>query len=217
MQEMGIPQQLITWTDHFMTGRQIALAFDGEEEKLKPVETGIPQGSPTSPILFIIYLQPLFTQLEKSGLPIRTPSYMDDVAITTSSKSFQANIRTLESAAAIAFEWAINNAVTFDDAKSELIHFHRQRTTTDQTSQQLQLPHGTKVQPKPTLRWLGVWLDSKLSFKEQKQLTPQENRKIEKSHFSQQPRIRSRQFKNDYTRRIETNKTSPFPKDLTHF
>ena len=38
-----------------MTGHQIALAFDAEEENLESVETGIPQGFPTSPILFIIY------------------------------------------------------------------------------------------------------------------------------------------------------------------
>ena len=68
MTEMGLPTQLVKWTDHFMTGRQIGLAFDGEEEGLHAVETGIPQGSPTSPILFIIYLQPLFTRLQQAGL-----------------------------------------------------------------------------------------------------------------------------------------------------
>src|SRR5690606_341659 len=57
MTEMGLPTQLVKWTDHFMIGRRIGLAFDGEEEDLHAVETGIPQGSPTSPILFIIYLQ----------------------------------------------------------------------------------------------------------------------------------------------------------------
>ena len=124
MTEMGLPQPLISWTTHFMTSRKIALAFDGEEEDLHPVETGIPQGSPTSPILFIIYLQPLFVRLKQAGLNINTPSYMDDVALVTQSPSLKTNTATQETAASIAFDWADVNAVAFDDSKSELIHFY---------------------------------------------------------------------------------------------
>src|SRR5690606_13498767 len=46
-----------------------------------------------------------------------------------------------------------------------MIHFYRQRNFTV-TNHQLRLPNGTMVVPKACLRWLGVWLDSKLSFKE---------------------------------------------------
>ena len=42
MTEMGLPAPLISWMKHFMTGRRIALAFDGEKEDLHSVETGIP-------------------------------------------------------------------------------------------------------------------------------------------------------------------------------
>src|SRR5690606_6017586 len=52
-----------------------------------------------------------------------------------------------------------------DDPKSEMIHFYRQRNFTA-TNHQIRLPNRTMVVPKACLRWLGVWLDSKLSFKE---------------------------------------------------
>src|SRR5690606_10378148 len=127
MTEIGLPKQLISWTKHFMTNRKIALAFDGEEEDLHLVETGIPQGSPTSPILFIIYLQPLFVHLQQVGFNISTPSYMDDVALVTQSPSIETNTTTLEAGAGITFDWAAANAVAFNDPKSEMIHFHRKR------------------------------------------------------------------------------------------
>ena len=161
MNQMGLPNQLVQWVEHFMSHRVIALAFDGNKEELQPVETGIPQGSPCSPILFIIYLKPLFDALEKHDLPLQFPSYMDDVAIIATGKSAVANVKLLERAAAITFEWAAANAVAFDDSKSELIHFTRSR----RPLQTLQLPNGTVVQPAPVLRWLGVFLDSKLNFK----------------------------------------------------
>src|SRR5690606_21062 len=163
MTEMGLPTQLVKWTDHFVTGRRIGLAFDGEEEDLHAVETGIPQGSPTSPILFIIYLQPLFTRLQQAGLRISTPSYIDDVGLVVQSPSVQQNVKTLTTAAAIAFNWADANAVAFDDPKSELIHFSRIRDTS-RADLQVQLPNGTLVKPSSCLRWLGVWLDSGLTL-----------------------------------------------------
>src|SRR5690606_23232722 len=113
MTEMGLPKPLISWMKHFMTNRKIAFAFDGEKEDLHPAETGIPQGSPTSPILFIIYLQPLFVRVKHAGLNISTPSYMDDVALAIQSPSLKTNRTTLETAASIAFDWADANAIAF--------------------------------------------------------------------------------------------------------
>src|SRR5690606_14863891 len=64
-----------------------------------------------------------------------------------------------------AFDWAEANTVAFDDSKSEMIHFHRQRNVIT-IDYQLRLPNGNMVVPKACLHWLGVWLASKLSFKE---------------------------------------------------
>ena len=116
-------QSLVTWTDHFMSNRKIALAFDGEREEMETVETGIPQGSPTSPILFLIYLKPLFNKLNAIHPSLKVPSYMDDVALVTTGKSERINCKALAEAALTAFNWAERNAVAFDDSKSELMHF----------------------------------------------------------------------------------------------
>jgi hypothetical protein len=60
-----------------------------------------------------------------------------------------------------AFQWAEDNAVTFDDSKSELIHFQRGNKATFTVT----LPNKTVIQPSETVRWLGVWFDTKMSFK----------------------------------------------------
>jgi hypothetical protein len=51
--------------------------------------------------------------------------------------------------------------VTFDDSKSELIHFQRGNKATFTVT----LPNKTVIQPSETVRWLGVWFDTKMSFK----------------------------------------------------
>ena len=53
MEMLGVEPDLIRWTDCFISDRQVKLVLGG---KGSPVDTGIPQGSPVAPILFVTYL-----------------------------------------------------------------------------------------------------------------------------------------------------------------
>jgi len=52
-------------------------------------------------------------------------------------------------------------AISFDIGKIELTHFYNKRTTIEDG---LKLGD-VEISPKPLVRWLGVFLDSKLAFK----------------------------------------------------
>ena len=93
MRRLYLDPAVIRWTDTFLSDRQIGLAFDGEREHLKPVSTGIPQGSPISPILFLIYLRFLFTTIQNKHPDTTTPSYIDDVACLVVGRSEEENCR----------------------------------------------------------------------------------------------------------------------------
>ncbi|KAI0924117.1 hypothetical protein AcV5_010539 [Taiwanofungus camphoratus] len=67
MREKGIPIQLVRWTASFLTDRQAAICLDGIRGKMKPVENGIPQGSPVSPILSIIYAAEILEIFQKKA------------------------------------------------------------------------------------------------------------------------------------------------------
>ena len=104
MQRLHLYPAVIRWTDTFLSDRQIGLAFDGERENLQPVNTGIPQGSPISPILFLIYLRFLFSTIQQKHPGTTTPSYIDDVACLVVGDSEEENCKHLESVARTAFE-----------------------------------------------------------------------------------------------------------------
>ncbi len=68
----------------------------------------------------------------------------------------------LKNAAKIAFTWAENNAVQFDNLKSELIHFESHKIT---LNQMIILLNNMIIKSKTCVQWLEVWLNWKLNFK----------------------------------------------------
>jgi len=79
MEALDIEADLITWTGSFKSDRQIKLALDGKTGEASPVDTGIPQGSPAAPILFVIYLSGVFHEVEVAAPGIRGLSFVDDI------------------------------------------------------------------------------------------------------------------------------------------
>ena len=66
----------------------------------------------------MIYIRELFPRLTAKVL-----SYMDDISLTVASTSLKKNIRILEREAAKIYELGAKNAIQFDLAETELIHF----------------------------------------------------------------------------------------------
>ena len=83
-----------------------------------PVSVGTPQGSPVSPLLFVIYVAPLHILLDR-GLVL---SYVDDFSLTVSSPSYRTNSRFLQAAFGRIRAIAHSSKVDFSVPKAELIH-----------------------------------------------------------------------------------------------
>jgi hypothetical protein len=155
---LKLPISLIYWISLFLEDRVLRLAFDNNIEKFKSINTGIPQGSPISPILFLIYIRDLF----KSNF-IKSLSYMDDITLTASSKIFKNNIKILKRKAKNIIELGKEFAIKFNIEKTELIHFNSRK---QQQPLSLNLPDGTLLAPSKLVRWLGIHFNSNLKFKE---------------------------------------------------
>lgn len=164
LREQGWPNHLIQWVISFSTGRSAKIRLDGMTGPGVEVHCGLPQGSPASPILFMLYIAPLFT-MGTSGTKF---GYADDIAILRTSSTLYANAELLSQELQEILEWGRQEGVTFDHGKTELLHFsHRQDdqdagTTPSVTSGPITV---TESQRLPYTRWLGVLFDKKLSFK----------------------------------------------------
>ena len=131
---------------------------------MNDIEIGISQESPISLILFLIYIRFLFTK--RLNTSERILSYLDDIGLVVSSKSIEENCQLLQKLAQDLLVKQHHNCMQFDMEKTELIHFHSKRFF-DLENKTYSVKIGESIiQPKSLVKWLGIWLDSKLTFKQ---------------------------------------------------
>ncbi|EAQ87496.1 hypothetical protein CHGG_04115 [Chaetomium globosum CBS 148.51] len=75
---MGFPRWLVLWTRDWLTGREATLLFDGKTAAPTAIRAGVPQGSPLSPVLFILYISSLYKQLKDEHPHLAITGFADD-------------------------------------------------------------------------------------------------------------------------------------------
>jgi hypothetical protein len=70
---------LIRWTESFLSERTVEMVIEGNAMERHPVEAGVPQGSPVSPILFAIYTSGQIKLVEEYVSEAEGLSFVDDL------------------------------------------------------------------------------------------------------------------------------------------
>ena len=87
------------------------------------VEAGVPQGSPFSPILFLLFLRPLYDALRQPGTQLI--SFADDTSILAVGHTRYQCLERLAHAYTTAQEWANKVGMSIALDKSTLLNFKR--------------------------------------------------------------------------------------------
>jgi hypothetical protein len=159
LEEKRVPKAILRWISSFLEGRSTSIQLGEYISAIKAIDnTGIPQGSPISPILYLFYNAPLLKDLEEVAISIDPIGFVDDITLLTYSPSVKQNCRRLKEAYQHCLSWAKAHGAIFNPEKSELIHFTKRKGAKESITLENQ-----EITPKKTIRILGVYLNRDLS------------------------------------------------------
>jgi len=109
---------MVDWVSSFLSERTCNLVFPGSPNLSSRLTVETPQGSPISPLIFLIYVALLHMSVPR-GLMV---SYVDDFSITVASPTYRGNIRRLQELFSTIPAKGRDIGMSFSDPKTELIH-----------------------------------------------------------------------------------------------
>ena len=158
MQQKKVPSYLVHWLRDFLSQRRSLIKVGTSVVECLP-QCGLPQGSPLSPTLFLIYIDDLLEDLTQIGVSCQ--AFADDVLIWQRGDFRSGQPDPLLSAALHRVDqWAEQWMMTFNPTKCEAICFRGPRIPM-KTSFQVALKNGP-IPTVGTIKYLGIWFDQHL-------------------------------------------------------
>ena len=169
LQAFGLYPSLCSFIMNFLSDRSIAVVADGRCSSSRNINSGVPQGSVLSPLLFLIFINDL---LECTSSPIH--SYADDSTLHYSTRFDRRpaqddlqRSRTdvqlrMTSDLSVISEWGMQNLVSFNASKTQSLHITTRRIVTPLT-----VRFGdSELSPSSSLDILGISFSPDLSWKD---------------------------------------------------
>jgi hypothetical protein len=157
LQSIGFSTTVLSWFTNYLSGRTQCVALDNCTSSLLEVKMGVPQGSVLGPILFSIYINNLGRDLKQTKIHL----YADDTIMYTSATSVSEAITYLQSAFSVVQKSLVSLKLVLNATKTKSMIFTRSRSPINIT---LTTQDGTIIERVSSYKYLGIWLDDKLSL-----------------------------------------------------
>lgn len=144
----GINKNQLKFFESYLYGRLHMVSVGGQRSSLREVLAGVPQGSILGPLLFILYVNDL-----PSNLNCNTILYADDTSVFVNDNCLNKVISNTNRAVDTAHCWFESNCLKINENKTEFIIFSLKRIKSENST--------TK-----TVKLLGVTLDQKLIWED---------------------------------------------------
>ncbi|XDV25401.1 hypothetical protein PO909_029322 [Leuciscus waleckii] len=158
LNKMEIGGKMFNWIKDFLRGRTIEVRIGSESSSTYTIENGTPQGSVCSPILFNIMINDVFDGVNQR---INRALYADDGALWVRGRNIDNLQQRMQTAISQVGKWSFDWGFHLSVEKTQFICFSKKRV---KPTIDLKI-YGQSLKQVNDLRYLGVWFDSKLTFK----------------------------------------------------
>ena len=161
LKDLRLPNYLVDYLIAFLDNRTASIELESVLSQSFNLNSGTPQGSPLSPLLYIIY-----THDSMNGIPDHTEHglFADDTALWSSSNT-TSNLKSRLQQSADEFQkWCASWKLKLQPTKTELVHFspHPRKKYKNPVAIEIE---NTKIKPLDSTRYLGIIIDKKLNWR----------------------------------------------------
>ncbi|CAH2108991.1 unnamed protein product [Euphydryas editha] len=163
--QYGLPDRLVRIIRDYLSNRTFRYRVEGTLSSPRQIRAGVPQGSVLSPTLFSLYTNDIPIPAESTATKLAL--FADDTALFTTSTSMELLTRRLQFATDALSAWFKKWRFEVNADKSAAVHFvsNPRYTLWRQGLPDPVKLNGTPIPWQKEVKYLGVTLDSKLSFK----------------------------------------------------
>ena len=155
LDSIGIRGKLLAWIRGFLTCRVQRVVINGSYSSWTPVRSGVPQGSVLGPLLFILYVNDIYSVINYS----KHGMFADDLAIYREVHT-SADCKLLQSDLASVLLWSQRWQLSLNSAKCEAINVSNKRSPVSFSY----VINSQPIKWSSQLRYLGVFFDSHLKW-----------------------------------------------------
>ena len=152
LRRIGLPDDVISLVGNWLSLRYFFVSVGGECSIIHDLDVGTVQGSILGPILYAIFVSPLFELANMT-------KFADDNFIIKFKEFLPELIDDMKQTLEMVIKWLRDSGLKVNDVKTELCLFYRADT------QPIQIEiNGSTITSKQTINVLGVIFDSKLQW-----------------------------------------------------
>ena len=162
--DMGINGVALAWLKSYLSDRTQQVNISGTLSEPTVLRFGVPQGSVLGPLLFSLYTKPLSDIIKQYD--VRHHFYADDTQIYTSLSTIdcQDKLKILQECLKCVQDWMFQSKLKLNPSKTEFIVIGNKNKRNQYISNFPCNILGTRINPSPSVRNLGVIFDEDFNY-----------------------------------------------------
>ena len=156
----GIRGKSNDWFKSYLFDRKQFVAINGFNSDLKDIKCGVPQGSVLGPLLFLIYINDLYTSIKFC----KVHHFADDTNLLHFTDSVKSLNKSINYDLKQLVHWLNANKIALNMSKTELVFFKPRKKQSD-FDLNIKLARKS-LYPTSSVKYLGIKIDSNLNWKD---------------------------------------------------